>query len=104
MNIGPDSISISKLSKLAREMAAPFVIASMQTDVAVMEERLKRRSNLGNDASEADISVLRKLYLAQAPLLDEELAYTVTFANNSDISALRSDHKGWKLLDARLAG
>ena len=89
---------------LAREMAAPFVIASMQTDVAVMEERLKRRSNLGNDASEADISVLRKLYLAQAPLLDEELAYTVTFANNSDISALRSDHKGWKLLDARLAG
>jgi uncharacterized protein len=89
---------------LAQEMAVPFVISSLQTDVAVMEERLKRRSNLGNDASEADISVLRKLHLAQAPLLDKELAYTVTFANNNDVDTLRSDHKGWKLLDAHLAG
>jgi len=68
-----------------------------------MEARLKQRSSLGNDASEADILVLRKLQLAQAPLLDEELADTVIFANNHDIDALRSDSKGWKSLDARLA-
>jgi uncharacterized protein len=88
---------------LAEEMAVPFVIASLQTDVAVMEERLKQRSSLGNDASEADILVLRKLQLAQAPLLDAELTDTVTFANNNDVDALRSDGKGWKSLDARLA-
>jgi len=88
---------------LAQEMGVPFVIASLQTDVAVMEERLRQRSNLGNDASEADIQVLRKLQLAQAPLLDEELTNTVTFSNNKDVAALRSDGKGWKSLDARLA-
>lgn len=88
---------------LAQEMAVPFVIASLQTDVAVMEERIKQRNSLGNDASEADILVLRKLQLAQAPLLDEELADTITFANNNDVDALRADSKGWKSLDARLA-
>jgi aminoglycoside phosphotransferase family enzyme/predicted kinase len=87
---------------LAQKMSVPFIIASLQTDVAVMEERLKQRSSLGNDASEADILVLRKLQLAQAPLLDEELADTVTFSNNNDVAALRSDGKGWKSLDALL--
>jgi len=27
----------------------------------------------------------------------------VTFINNGDVDALRSDHQGWKSLDARLA-
>jgi aminoglycoside phosphotransferase family enzyme/predicted kinase len=88
---------------LAQELDVPFVIASLQTDLDVMEERLRQRSNLGNDASEADIQVLLKLQLALAPLLDEELANTVTFSNNNDVAALRSDGKGWKSLDARLA-
>ena len=88
---------------LAQEMDVPFVIASLQTDVTVMEKRLRQRSILHTDASEADIQVLRKLQLVQAPLLDEELVNTVTFSNNNDIDALRSEHKGWKQLDTHLA-
>jgi len=88
---------------LAQEMAVPFVIASLQTDATVLEKRVKQRSNLGNDPSEADISVFQKLHLAQEPLLENELAVTVTFANNGDFDALRSDAEKWKSLVAQLA-
>jgi len=88
---------------LANEMGAPFVIASMQADEDVLKERLMQRSSRGNDASEAGIPVMQKLQLAQEPLRDQELSATVTFINNGDVDALRSDHQGWKSLDARLA-
>lgn len=88
---------------LANEMGAPFIIASVQTDETVLKERLMQRSSRGNDASEAGISVMQKLQLAQEPLHDQELSAAVTFINNSDVDALRSDHQGWKSLDARLA-
>jgi hypothetical protein len=42
-------------------MAAPFVIASVRSDAAVLTERLALRNGRGNDASEADISVFEKL-------------------------------------------
>lgn len=88
---------------LAQEMAAPFVIASVQADAAVLAQRLAQRSSLGNDASEADDSVMQKLKVFQEPLGDEELGTAVIFLNNGDVAALRSDNKGWKSLDARLA-
>jgi predicted kinase len=88
---------------LAQEMAVPFVIASLQTDAAVLAERLAQRSRRGNDASEAGISVLQKLQVAQEPLLDEELVDAVTFINNGDVDALRYAVEGWKSLDANLA-
>jgi predicted kinase len=88
---------------LAQEMAVPFVIASLQTDAAVLAERLAQRSRRGNDASEAGISVLQKLQVAQEPLLDEELVAAVTFINNGDVDALRYAVEAWKSLDAHLA-
>lgn len=88
---------------LAQEMAVPFVIASLQTDAALLAERLALRSRQGSDASEADISVLQKLQVVQEPLRDHELDAAVTFINNGDVDALRSDNEGWKSLDARLA-
>ena len=88
---------------LAKEMAVPFVIASVQADAAMLEERLAQRSSRGNDASEADILVMQKLQVAQEPLRDQELSATVTFINNGDVDALRSDNEGWKSLDAHLA-
>ena len=83
-------------------MGAPFVIASVQADEDVLKERLMQRSSRGNDASEAGISVMQKLQLAQEPLRDQELSAAVTFINNGDVDALRSDNQGWKSLDARL--
>lgn len=88
---------------LAQEMAVPFVIASLQTDAAVLAERLAQRSSRGNDASEAGISVFQTLQVAQEPLQDHERVAAVTFINNGDVDALRSDNEGWKSLDARLA-
>ncbi len=88
---------------LAQKMNVPFVIASLQTDAAVLEERLAQRSSRGNDASEAGISVLQKLQVVQEPLRDHEQAAVVTFINNGDVDALRSAVEGWKMLDAHLA-
>ena len=88
---------------LAQEMAAPFVIAGLQTDAAVLAERLAQRNSRGNDASEADIAVFEKLKVAQEPLRDDELIATVTFINNGDVDALRSAVEGWKSLEAHLA-
>jgi len=88
---------------LAQEMAVPFVTASLQTDAAVLAQRLAQRSSRGTDASEADVSVLQKLQLAQEPLRDQELSAAVTFINNGDVDALRSADEAWKSLDARLA-
>ncbi len=88
---------------LAQEMSVPFVIASLQTDDALLTERLAQRSRRGSDASEADISVMQKLQVAQEPLRNQELAVAVTFTNNGDVAALRSADKAWQMLDARLA-
>jgi predicted kinase len=84
-------------------MAVPFVIASLQTDAAVLAERLAQRSRRGNDASEAGISVLQKLQVAQEPLRDEERVAAVTFINNGDVDEMRYAVEGWKSLDAHLA-
>lgn len=88
---------------LAQKMAAPFVIASLQTDTALLAERLALRSMRGNDASEADIAVMQKLLDVQEPLRNQELSAAVTFVNNGDVDALRSAQEAWKMLDANLS-
>ncbi|MCR4299337.1 MAG: AAA family ATPase [Gallionella sp.] len=88
---------------LAKEMAVPFVIASVHTDEAILVKRLEQRNRLGADASEADVSVLQKLQVVQEPLSGEELSAAVTFINNGDATALRSADEAWKSLDIRLA-
>ena len=87
---------------LAREMGAPFVIASLRADEAVLAERLAERLSRADDASEANAAVLHTLQAAQEPLRDEELAAAVTFINNGATDALRSAVDGWKSLDAHL--
>ncbi len=88
---------------LANEMGAPFVIASVQADEAVLKERLAQRRSRADDASEADAAVLRALQAAQEPLRDGELAFTVTFTNNDDADALGTADAAWGALEARLA-
>jgi predicted kinase len=88
---------------LAQELAVPFVIASLHTDAAVLAERLAQRSSRGIDASEAGISVMQKLQLAQEPLRVQELSTAVIFINNDNVDALQSADKAWRSLDAHLA-
>jgi aminoglycoside phosphotransferase family enzyme/predicted kinase len=84
---------------LANEMSVPFVIASVQADADLLEERLMLRSNQQNDASEADVAVLKKLQVIKEPLSDEELGYSVTFNNNGEITALQYLDEAWETLD-----
>jgi aminoglycoside phosphotransferase family enzyme/predicted kinase len=87
---------------LARKIGVPFVIASVQTDAVLLAERLVLRSRQRNDASEADVAVLKKLQEFHEPLSSAELNAAVTFVNNGDIDALRSADEAWKSLDALL--
>jgi aminoglycoside phosphotransferase family enzyme/predicted kinase len=87
---------------LAQELEAPFVIASVQTDAALLAERLALRSKLRTDASEADVAVLKKLQVFQEPLSGKELKAAVTFVNDGDVDALRSADEAWKSFNARL--
>ena len=87
---------------LAHELDVPFVIASVQTDAALLSERLTLRSKRRNDPSEANVDVLEKLLGFQEPLQQEELGTAVTFFNNDGIEALRSDDEAWKNLEDRL--
>jgi predicted kinase len=87
---------------LAHELGAPFVIASVQTDAALLAERLGLRTELHNDPSEADVDVLNKLQVFQEPLQEEELSNAVVFYNNGDIDVLRSADISWKTLEDRL--
>jgi uncharacterized protein len=88
---------------LAQELDVPFVIASLQTDATLLAERLALRRRCGTDASEADISVMQKLQFVQEPLRDWERSAAVTFINNGDVGALRSNVEEWKSLATRLA-
>ena len=87
---------------LAQDMDVPFVIASLQSDEAVLAQRLAQRISLRNDASEADISVMQKLKIVAQPLKGEELTAAVVFVNNGDVDALRSDVEAWSSFDAHL--
>jgi hypothetical protein len=88
---------------LAKELAVPIVIASLQTDTAVLTERLAQRSSRRIDASEADFSVMKKLQVVQEPLGKEEQIAAVTFINDGDIETLRSAVDKWGSLVSRLA-
>jgi aminoglycoside phosphotransferase family enzyme/predicted kinase len=87
---------------LAHELGVPFVIASVQTDAALLSERLALRSQRRNDPSEANADVLEKLQGFEEPLQQEELGTAVTFFNNAGIEALRSADEAWKNLEDRL--
>ncbi len=91
------------LRALAQELGASFVIASVQTDAALLAERLALRSKRRNDASEADLAVMQKVRVVQEALSAEEQNAAVTFNNNGDVAALRSADAAWKILAARLA-
>ncbi|WP_435627230.1 AAA family ATPase [Candidatus Ferrigenium straubiae] len=88
---------------LAQAMDAPFVIACVQADEAVLKDRLAQRRSRADDASEADATVLQVLQAAQEPLQEEEKGCAVTFVNNGDAEALGMAGESWALLDARLA-
>lgn len=87
---------------LPHELGVPFVIASVHTDMALLEERLALRSRQRSDPSEANADVLEKLQEFQEPLQGKYLGTAVTFFNNGGIEALQSADETWKAIEDRL--
>jgi predicted kinase len=85
---------------LAGKMAVPFAIVSILADENLMVERLEARKRRGQDASEADVAVLRVLQAVQEPLGEDENA--VFFTNNGREERFQSNNASWALLEARL--
>jgi uncharacterized protein len=82
---------------LARELAVPFVIASLQASTTALKTRIIRRRNESNDASEADLVVLKSLQAQQEMLTPAERAHTVEFFNKSEEFAV--DAYTWEKID-----
>lgn len=92
-----------RFRELARELAAPFAIASMRANKTTLYARIARRRKQACDASEADITVLEALWAEQEPLLPHELACAVEFINDEDSNAEAADALVWGSLDKLLA-
>lgn len=87
--------------KLAENMGAPFLVASIQAEENTLCARIKQRQRASKDASEADLSVLKLLQATQHALLPQELPYTVTFINEGEPANLAAE-SGWGRIDALL--
>ena len=62
---------------LAQRLEVKFTILSIQTPLAVLQERIKTRGQNGQDASEADLNVLNAQLKQQQALTVEEQAMTL---------------------------
>jgi aminoglycoside phosphotransferase family enzyme/predicted kinase len=83
--------------QLADELNAPFAIASLQAPDPVLHERIARRREHAQDASEADIAVLNMLQAAQEPLDEREKPESVEFGSSSGQNGLGPPQ--WEMLE-----
>jgi predicted kinase len=76
----------------------PFVILSVQVDITILRQRIARRMQLANDASEADLAVLDKLSAGQEPLAEAERAHTLEVCNDGPAGSLNFEQELSRLL------
>ena len=76
--------------RLAQQRRLPFTILHCRAPTAVLRERVRARSGRGDDASEADVSVLERQLATAEPLTAAESTCTVTVdtASALDVEAL----------------
>jgi uncharacterized protein len=65
------------LRALALDLDVPFVIVSCSAPPTTLRDRVMRRLERGEDASEANLLVLEAQLLTQEPLTDEEQPYVI---------------------------
>jgi len=86
---------------LARELRAPFLIASCRASETALRSRLARREAAVSDASEAGIAVLENQLKTQEPLGADELAHAVLIDSEREGARLQNAIGG---IAARLEG
>lgn len=74
-----------RAAALARALGVPFTILYCHADAGVLEQRVRLRALRADDASEADVAVLRKLTLSREPLGDAEQACPVMVDTGTDL-------------------
>jgi len=90
---------------LARDLRAPFLIASCRAPEAALRSRVARREAAVSDASEAGVSVLESQLAAQEPLGDDELAQAALIGTEGSEAALEEAIAGIaSLLETARAG
>lgn len=88
-----------QFKSLADELKLPFAILAISVDEALQEQRVNQRRN---DASEADLAVLRMLKAASEPLLAGEREYAVELSNNGAVRDIAARQAFWDRLDSLL--
>jgi aminoglycoside phosphotransferase family enzyme/predicted kinase len=63
--------------RVAERRGADFVILDCRAPLEVLRERVKARALAGNDASDADLTVLERQLQSREALMDDELAHTL---------------------------
>ncbi len=77
-----------EFASLATELGVPFIIVACHAPVAVMQERVSQRHQIGHDPSDADITVLHHQLATAEPLTSLELHSTIDLdTNTSDLDA-----------------
>jgi hypothetical protein len=70
---------------IAADCGADFMIVQATAPQRTLEERLRQRAAVGNDASEGDLAVLRHQLATSEPLTADEAGLTVTVNTGSEV-------------------
>lgn len=71
---------------LAKEMGVPYFILDYNASVATLRERVKQRSQIGEDMSDATLGILEHQLENHEPLLAEEKPYTISIDTDKTIN------------------
>jgi len=81
---------------LAAEAGVRFAILDCQAPMAVLQQRIAERRARGNDASEADQSVLALLAAKQEPLTDHERAHAIGLRTDQTVDLAGVISRWWR--------
>jgi predicted kinase len=89
----------SDFAALAKELCVPFAILDCQAELPLLRQRLEQRQSSGDDASEADVAVLKRLRAVAEPLTEAERILVLVVDAGQPLSAAALAER-WRALAA----
>jgi predicted kinase len=81
---------------LASALRVPFTILDCRAAAEVLEQRVQARQQRGDDASEADVSVLRRLTAVCEPLTRGEQRHAIVADTAMDAPGVSTLFQAWR--------